>query len=86
LNLKSDFNFRSMIICICRNVCERKVRAAIDDGATTVDAIGKACRAGTGCGACRQQICAIIAETEKTCPCSLADCSHLSLAVLSPAA
>ena len=44
------------LICLCEGVSERKVARAIDHGATTVDAVGEACRAGTGCGTCVKAI------------------------------
>lgn len=41
------------LVCLCNGVSERKVRKAIAHGATTIEAIGAACRAGTTCGGCR---------------------------------
>ena len=40
-------------ICHCWHVQLRRIEAAIDAGATTVQAIGAVTRAGTGCGTCR---------------------------------
>lgn len=34
-------------------VSEREVLSAIRGGARTVEAVGQACQAGTGCGSCR---------------------------------
>ena len=45
-----------MILCICNVVSDREVDAAIEAGAGTVDAVGAATGAGTGCGCCRQAI------------------------------
>jgi bacterioferritin-associated ferredoxin len=45
-----------MYVCICRAVCDREVEAAIDGGATTVEAVTKACGAGGDCGACHEEI------------------------------
>jgi NAD(P)H-nitrite reductase large subunit len=42
--------------CICRAVTDDEVCAAIDEGATTVEAVGDATRAGTGCGGCQDYI------------------------------
>jgi len=39
-------------VCLCHAATTRDIDAAIDDGATTVEEIGDACGAGTGCGAC----------------------------------
>jgi bacterioferritin-associated ferredoxin len=42
-----------MIVCVCANVSERKLRTVIADGATTMKEIERRCGAGAGCGACR---------------------------------
>ena len=44
------------MVCLCHGVSERKVERAISHGATTVDEVGFACRAGTTCGTCRETI------------------------------
>ena len=41
-----------MYICICRAVTEEAVKRAIDGGASTVEAVTRACCAGDDCGAC----------------------------------
>jgi bacterioferritin-associated ferredoxin len=42
-----------MIVCLCKGVSDRDVRAAIDAGSETVRDVGRTCsRAGTDCGAC----------------------------------
>jgi bacterioferritin-associated ferredoxin len=41
-----------MYVCICRAVTQDNVRAAIDAGADTVEAVTAACCAGDDCGAC----------------------------------
>jgi bacterioferritin-associated ferredoxin len=51
-----------MIVCVCRAVSDRTVRAAISAGAGTVEQVGAACRAGTCCGSCRPQIAALLVE------------------------
>jgi assimilatory nitrate reductase catalytic subunit len=41
------------MICVCRQVTEPAIRAAIAaNRLTTIDAIGAATKAGTGCGSC----------------------------------
>jgi bacterioferritin-associated ferredoxin len=42
-----------MIVCVCANVSERKLRATIAGGATTPREIERRCGAGAGCGECR---------------------------------
>ena len=51
-----------MIVCICRSVSDRAIRAARDDGAVTLEAIGEATGAGSCCGCCRGSIAKILAE------------------------
>jgi bacterioferritin-associated ferredoxin len=41
-----------MIVCFCHPTSDRDVDAIIDDGARTVEDIGRRCGAGTGCGSC----------------------------------
>jgi bacterioferritin-associated ferredoxin len=41
-----------MIVCFCHPTSDRDVDAIIDEGARTVEDIGRRCGAGTGCGSC----------------------------------
>jgi bacterioferritin-associated ferredoxin len=52
-----------MIVCLCRAVQERTVRAVIAQGTRTVEAVGAICGAGTDCGACCPMLTAMIAES-----------------------
>jgi bacterioferritin-associated ferredoxin len=45
-----------MYVCICRAVKEETVRAAIEAGAESVEAVTAACCAGDDCGACHEVI------------------------------
>jgi bacterioferritin-associated ferredoxin len=45
-----------MFVCICRAVTEQEVKAAIEEGATSVQAVTRSCCAGDDCGACRGAI------------------------------
>lgn len=45
-----------MYVCLCKAASDKDVKAAIADGARTVDEVGDMCGAGTGCGACRPMI------------------------------
>ncbi len=58
-----------MIVCLCRIVSDRTIRAAREAGAATVEAIGAATGAGTGCGCCRETIAKILAEPCRPVPC-----------------
>jgi len=41
-----------MIVCMCFPASDRDIDAVIDEGARTVEDIGRKCGAGTGCGTC----------------------------------
>jgi bacterioferritin-associated ferredoxin len=83
LKLKVEFNFKGarqdMIVCICNRVCDRKIKETIQAGAQTVEAVGRACHAGTGCGACQEEIQDMI-DTASAAP----RCDASRLKVLSP--
>jgi bacterioferritin-associated ferredoxin len=49
-------------VCLCRAVSDRKVRRSIRHGARTVEDIGLACGAGTGCGGCRPELEALLRD------------------------
>jgi bacterioferritin-associated ferredoxin len=50
-----------MIVCLCKAVSCRTIRGEVRRGNRTVKGIAQACQAGTGCGACVQQIRELIA-------------------------
>ena len=51
------------VLCACMNVTEESVRAAIQErGLTTVQEIGAALKAGTGCGSCIPELKELIAR------------------------
>jgi bacterioferritin-associated ferredoxin len=75
-----------MIVCICRRVSDRTIRAAIEAGASTVEEVGQATRAGTGCGACHESINEMLCERTGQ-PCDRPSgmrCSREVSTVLSP--
>ena len=45
-----------MYVCICRAVTLSHLQALAESGATTLDAIERACGAGGDCGTCRGDI------------------------------
>lgn len=53
------------LICACHGVTDRAIRAAIDDGAGSVGAVGAMTGAGTGCGSCRSEIRTILAAASR---------------------
>ncbi|HEX8628783.1 MAG TPA: (2Fe-2S)-binding protein [Catenuloplanes sp.] len=52
-----------MYVCLCNHVRERVVRHVIRQGAQTEEAVGDACGAGTGCGACLDRIAEILEQS-----------------------
>ena len=48
------------IVCACFSVGANQIAVAVEAGATTVEAVGAALRAGTNCGSCRVEIRRII--------------------------
>lgn len=51
-----------VIVCHCRNVNERAVRAAIENGAVTVAEIGERCGAGLDCAGCHPELERLLSE------------------------
>lgn len=47
---------RGAMVCVCHGIGAKQILAAVEDGAGTVTAVGKACAAGTNCGSCRPAI------------------------------
>lgn len=52
------------LVCQCRGVCEQAIRAAVQAGASTVEAVGAMCGAGIECGSCRPEIGALLKATQ----------------------
>jgi bacterioferritin-associated ferredoxin len=53
-----------MYACICHAVTSNEVADVVRGGASTEEAVGAACGAGTGCGSCLDRICAIITSVD----------------------
>jgi bacterioferritin-associated ferredoxin len=51
-----------MVVCLCRNVSDRIVARAIEDGARTVADVARATGAGSSCGCCHGTIEAMLAR------------------------
>jgi len=45
-----------MIVCVCEGVSDREIRASIQQGATSVNELGRRCKVGLDCGRCREMI------------------------------
>jgi nitrite reductase (NADH) large subunit len=52
----------SAIVCQCNEVSLAAIKTSVRAGATTVDAIGRTCGAGTGCSGCRPLLSQILGE------------------------
>jgi bacterioferritin-associated ferredoxin len=73
-DIESSFQYQNevaregaaVILCLCNAVSDAEVRAVITDGAHTVEAVGRACGAGTDCGSCRDDIADLIDEHHLT--------------------
>ena len=73
-----------MFVCLCHVTTDKEVRRLIDDGVDTVEQIGDACGAGTGCGACRAQIHDMIEASGRGCDrtgSACADCPRPRISV-----
>jgi bacterioferritin-associated ferredoxin len=91
LDLTVTFNFKvpPMLVCLCHPTSDADIRSTVNDGARSVEEVGIACGAGTGCGACHQQIAELIdgeLATRSGCSGSAAssDCSERTFPVRSP--
>ena len=51
-----------MIVCSCRGVNDRKIRKAVETGASTIEEVGESCAAGTRCGGCWPVLADLISE------------------------
>lgn len=50
------------IVCNCVGVTCERIKAAVDSGATTLEEVQEATGAGTVCGACLEEVEALIAH------------------------
>jgi assimilatory nitrate reductase catalytic subunit len=62
--VRSDVPDPGATVCACFGVGVNTIRAAVQGGCATVDAVGKQLRAGTNCGSCRPEIGRIIGTCE----------------------
>lgn len=67
-----------MIVCICKVVSDRTVKSVIASGARSVEEITAACRAGSGCGSCRETLQNLLDES------ACSRCPRQTAAVASP--
>jgi assimilatory nitrate reductase catalytic subunit len=55
-----------MFVCSCFAITDKTIQAAIEDGADSVAAVTRACKAGGDCGACQGMIADMIEASEET--------------------
>ena len=51
-----------MLVCHCFAVSDRAIRAAIESGAVSIDALARRCAAGSECGGCRPALLDLLDE------------------------
>jgi assimilatory nitrate reductase catalytic subunit len=56
------------LICSCFAIRESEIRAAVENGKVSVDAIGEILKAGTNCGSCRPEIKRVIGNVLESRP------------------
>lgn len=52
-------------VCRCNGVSAGQITAAIADGNTSLAAVSRATRAGTGCGSCKDRICELLPDSSE---------------------
>jgi NifU-like protein len=52
----SDPAGEGILVCRCIGVGDRRIRAAVEDGARSAEEVAEACGAGTGCRSCRPDV------------------------------
>lgn len=55
-----------MIVCVCKNVNDQQIRAAMADGADTVRALRNQLAVSTCCGKCAPQVKAMVDTQDQT--------------------
>ena len=56
-----------MIICVCKAVSDRHIRAAVADGATCIRELTRELGVGTGCGKCVPEAKAVLSACVTQC-------------------
>ncbi|MDP2306995.1 MAG: (2Fe-2S)-binding protein [Pseudomonadota bacterium] len=55
-----------MYVCLCKGVSNRTIRRCVDEGARSVEDVGRSCGAGTACGSCRLDIDGMLRDARST--------------------
>jgi bacterioferritin-associated ferredoxin len=56
IGFEKHYQFHAVLICLCHPTSDRDLDTVIDEGARSVQEIGQRCGAGTGCGACVDEL------------------------------
>ncbi len=68
-----------MIVCLCRGVAEKTIRATIARGGDTLDRLAAICGAGSDCGGCSAMLDALLDEARTASYSGLAPQSVLAV-------
>ena len=68
-----------MIVCQCRRVTDREVRAVVERGASSLSEIARGCGAGADCSGCRTNLEELLAEGRAFAPPDRADPRRLAV-------
>ncbi len=71
-----------MRVCHCHGVTDREIRACVRAGATSPEAVARACGEGSSCGGCRPLVEAVVAREQQR----FAPSNERLFPVLAPAA
>jgi bacterioferritin-associated ferredoxin len=72
---EKHYQCRNVLVCLCHPTSDRDLDTVIDEGARTVQEIGQRCGAGTGCGACVEELRdRLLAKGANHCP---RDCASI---------
>lgn len=54
-----------MYVCLCKGVSNRVIRRCVEEGARTVEDVGRSCGAGTVCGSCHMDIVGMLEDARQ---------------------
>ena len=65
IEIKQEQAIKDGVICVCKQVTERKIRKAVKDGRKRFISVKQATEAGSGCGLCQPIVQDIIEDQLK---------------------
>ena len=57
-----------MIVCSCKTITDTQIRAEVQAGSTTPEAVARRLGAGTDCGSCRNLLALIVKQAQSVPP------------------